>query len=241
MLWVYAKACANELLTPLGPESGSMTPERWQQINEIFLLAIEREPSQRATFLDEACASDSDLRSEVESLLAVGEEAAEFMEAPAYELAAELLTENQGEPLVGRRIGPYKVVHEIGQGGMGAVYLAQRADDEYQKQVAIKIVKRGMDTQAILRRFHNERQILANLDHPNIAKLLDGGTTEDGLPYFIMDYVEGLPIDVYCDSHKLPTLERLQLFDAVCSARPLRPSARHCPPRHQAYQHSRDC
>ena len=101
---------------------------------------------------------------------------------------------------------------------MGAVYLAQRADDEYQKQVAIKIVKRGMDTQAILRRFHNERQILANLDHPNIAKLLDGGTTEDGLPYFIMDYVEGLPIDVYCDSHKLPTLERLKLFDAVCSA-----------------------
>jgi serine/threonine protein kinase/Flp pilus assembly protein TadD len=96
--------------------------------------------------------------------------------------------------------------------------LAARADDEYQKQVAIKIVKRGMDTEAIIRRFLNERQILANLDHPNIAKLLDGGTTEDGLPYFVMDYIEGLPIHVYCDTHKRSIVERLKLFQTVCSA-----------------------
>ncbi len=101
---------------------------------------------------------------------------------------------------------------------MGAVYLATRADDEYRKQVAVKVVKRGMDTDAILRRFRNERQILANLDHPHIAKLLDGGTTEDGLSYFVMDYVEGLPIDVYCDARRLPIIERLKLFRTACSA-----------------------
>ena len=101
---------------------------------------------------------------------------------------------------------------------MGAVYLAVRADDQYQKQVAIKLIKRGMDTETILRRFRTERQILANLDHPNIAKLLDGGTTEEGLSYFIMDYVDGLPIDLYCDTQKLTTVERLRLFRTVCSA-----------------------
>ena len=101
---------------------------------------------------------------------------------------------------------------------MGAVYLAVRADDQYQKQVAIKLIKRGMDTETILRRFRTERQILANLDHPNIAKLLDGGTTEEGLSYFIMDYVDGLPIDMYCDTQKLTTVERLRLFRTVCSA-----------------------
>lgn len=120
--------------------------------------------------------------------------------------------------MVGRHIGPYKVLREIGHGGMGVVYLAARDDREYKKRAAIKLVKRGMDTNSILRRFRNERQILADLDHPNIAKLLDGGTTEDGLSYFVMDYVEGLPIDLYCDTHKLPTAERLKLFRMVCSA-----------------------
>ncbi len=119
---------------------------------------------------------------------------------------------------MGRRIGPYQILSEIGRGGMGAVYLAERADNQFQKQVAIKVVKRGMDSDAILRRFGNEQKILAQLDHPNIARLIDGGTTEDGLSYFIMDYVEGLPIDGYCDTHHLPTLDRLKLFRTVCSA-----------------------
>jgi serine/threonine-protein kinase len=116
------------------------------------------------------------------------------------------------------RIGPYKIIREIGYGGMGAVYLAVRDDDQFKKHVAIKLMKPGLDSDLRFRRFHRERQILANLDHPNIAKLLDGGTTEEGIPYLVMDYVEGIPIDNYCDEKKLPTIERLVLFQIICSA-----------------------
>jgi tetratricopeptide (TPR) repeat protein len=116
------------------------------------------------------------------------------------------------------RLGNYKIIKEIGRGGMGAVYLAERADEQYQKRVAIKLIKRGMDTDAVLRHFRSERQILANFDHPNIARLFDGGTTESGLPYFVMEYVEGLPIDEYCDRHALSITERLKLFCEVCAA-----------------------
>ncbi len=126
--------------------------------------------------------------------------------------------DDQSQPVVGRRFGPYRVVGEIGRGGMGAVYLAVRADEQFEKRVAVKLIKRGMDTDDIIRRFRTERQILANLRHPNIATLLDGGTTEEGLPYFVMDYVEGVPIDQYCDQHQLSIRNRLQLFRAVCSA-----------------------
>ncbi len=195
-----------------------MTPERWQQVKDLFQSALEREAGQRAAFLDEACASDPELRRQIDALLVSHEQAPRFLETPALVAAPELLRGDQAETMLGRRLGPYQVVREIGHGGMGAVYLATRADDEYRKQVAIKLVKRGMDTDAILRRFRNERQILANLDHAHIAKLLDGGTTEDGLSYFVMDYVEGLPIDVYCDTHRLPTIERLKLFCNACSA-----------------------
>src|SRR4029077_6398714 len=107
---------------------------------------------------------------------------------------------------------------EIGRGGMGAVFLAERADDEYQKRVAIKLIKRGMDTDSVLRHFRNERQILASFDHPNIARLFDGGTTENGLPYFVMECVEGLAIDRYCNTHGLSISERLKLFLEVCAA-----------------------
>ena len=195
-----------------------MTPERWQKVEELFHLGLEREASQRAAFLDEACAGDPDLRGKVELLLAYDEQESDFLETPASEVRGDWLDEDQPGPMTGRRIGPYQVTREIGHGGMGAVYLAVRADDQYQKQVAIKLIKRGMDTETILRRFRTERQILANLDHPNIAKLLDGGTTEEGLSYFIMDYVDGLPIDLYCDTQKLTTVERLRLFRTVCSA-----------------------
>ena len=116
------------------------------------------------------------------------------------------------------RIGNYQVIKEIGRGGMGAVFLARRADEQYQKQVAIKLIKRGMDTDSVLRHFRNERQILAAFDHPNIARLYDGGTTDTGLPYFVMEYVEGLPIDEYCEKHNLSTAERLTLFRQVCGA-----------------------
>ncbi|MGZ5004605.1 MAG: protein kinase domain-containing protein [Chthoniobacterales bacterium] len=122
------------------------------------------------------------------------------------------------EPFAGRQFGSYQIMREIGRGGLGAVYLAARADDEYRKQVAIKLVRRGLDTEDILRRFRNERQILAQLDHPNIARLIDGGTTDDGLPYFVMEYVNGQPINGYCDANALSTTERLTLFRKVCSA-----------------------
>ena len=116
------------------------------------------------------------------------------------------------------RIGNYHIVREIGRGGMGAVYLAQRADEQYEKLVAIKLIKRGMDTDSVLRHFRNERQILANFDHPNIARLFDGGTSEDGLPYFVMEYVEGVPIDRYCEEQQLSIRARLTLFRQVCAA-----------------------
>jgi eukaryotic-like serine/threonine-protein kinase len=195
-----------------------MTPERYQQVKELFQSALEREGSQWKRFLDEACAGDPSLREEVESLLTSHEQAPSFIESSALEIVSKVLPDQPDKQMVGQRIGPYKVIREIAHGGMGAVYLAFRADDEYQKQVAIKLIKRGMDTDSIIRRFRNERQILANLDHPNIARLIDGGTTEDGLTYFIMDHVEGLPIDAYCDAHKLSIVERLKLFRTVCSA-----------------------
>ena len=120
-------------------------------------------------------------------------------------------------PAPEKRIGPYKVLRELGQGGMGTVYLAARADDQYRKRAAIKVV-RGVASEQVLRHFRRERQILAGLEHPNIARLLDGGTTDDGLPYYVMEYVEGQRIDAYCDEHRLDTRERLVLFQAVCSA-----------------------
>ncbi|MBI1748882.1 MAG: serine/threonine protein kinase [Acidobacteria bacterium] len=195
-----------------------MTTERWQRIEAVAQAALERAATQRAAFLDAACAGDASLREEVESLLAQQEPAARFMETPAVETGALWRPEDPTDTLIGRRLGPYELRQEIGHGGMGAVYLAERADDAYQKQVAIKLVKRGMDTNAILLRFRNERQILATLDHPNIAKLLDGGTTEGGLSYFVMDYVEGLPIDAYCGTHKLSVKDRLKLFRTICAA-----------------------
>jgi serine/threonine protein kinase/predicted negative regulator of RcsB-dependent stress response len=195
-----------------------MTPERWQQVKEVLQHALECAPQERDAFLAEACTGDEALRAEIESLLASYEQAGSFIAAPAVADAAELLDDSSDDSLLGQRIGPYQVIRQIGRGGMGAVYLATRADDQYRKQVAIKLVKRGMDTDFILSRFRHERQILASLDHPGISKLLDGGTTEDGRPYFVMEHIEGLPITEYGDAHRLPTGERLQLFRAVCSA-----------------------
>jgi serine/threonine protein kinase/tetratricopeptide (TPR) repeat protein len=140
------------------------------------------------------------------------------MAAPALDAATPLLPEDPDASLNGQPIGAYRIVRELGHGGMGTVYLAVRDDEAYRKEVAVKLIKRGMDTDSIVRAFRTERQILATLDHPNIARLLDGGTTGDGRPYFVMDYVEGLPLDLYCDSHSLQIVERLKLFRIVCSA-----------------------
>ncbi len=190
--------------------------EQWDQLKKLFRAAIEHEPAQRAAYLDQACAGDSALREEIESLLASHDHAESFIETPAFAHGVVTMAETLPEQIAGQRIGSYQLVREIGHGGMGTVYLAERAD-EYQKLVAIKVVKRGMDTDDIVRRFRHERQILASLEHPNIARLIDGGTTADGLPFLVMEFVEGVPVNDYCDHHRLTTNERLQLFRAVCA------------------------
>ena len=195
-----------------------MTPEKYQQVKEIYQGVLESAPDQREAFLVAACQGDEDLRREVESLLAFRNEAEGFIETPAFAAGARLLAKDQNESLEGQEIGQYRLIAEIGQGGMGVVYRAARSDDQFQKEVAIKIVRLGLDTEDMRRRFRHERQILAAIDHPNIAKLLDGGTTRDGRPYLVMDYVEGLPLTTYCDQHRLSTSARLKLFLAVCSA-----------------------
>jgi serine/threonine protein kinase len=194
-----------------------MEPERWRQIEDLFQNALDCEPGRRTAFLDSACAGDASLRREIESLLSSYEKGS-FTETPAFAEGIKLLEENEDRSLAGQSIGPYRIIRKIGQGGMGAVYLAARADQAFQKEVAIKLIKRGQDTDDVIRRFRGERQILASLDHPNITRLLDGGTTEDGLPYFVMEYIQGRPIDNYCDSQKLSIADRLKLFQSVCAA-----------------------
>ena len=184
-------------------------------------------------FLDRECSGDDDLRSEVEKLLASDDSAGEFIESPIWtdnsflntnakrEISASLGDEdddNERDNFLGTQVGAFKLVREIGRGGMGAVYLADRADGEFQQRVAIKLIKRGMDSDFIVRRFRHERQILASFEHPFIARLFDGGTTEDGVPYFVMEFVEGETLYNYADSHELGTIDRLKLFQKVCSA-----------------------
>src|SRR5262249_17941398 len=175
-------------------------------------------PGEREAFLNEVCAADLSLKKEVEELLAMNEEADTFIEAPAFRQAGDFKIKIDEPIFAGRRIGNYQLLREIGRGGMGVVYLATRADDQYKKNVAIKLIRAAAENDSIRRRFLSERQILASLDHPNIAKLLDGGTTEEGIPYLVMDYIEGEPIDEYADHNKLSTTERLHLFRTVCSA-----------------------
>ncbi|MGA3087811.1 MAG: serine/threonine-protein kinase [Terriglobales bacterium] len=189
-------------------------PEKWDQVKELFALAQEQDPGNRSSFLRHACAGDDALRSEVESLLSSFDGADSFLEdGPIADLVS-----SRSHAMKGRRIGAYRIIREIGQGGMAVVYLGERDDQSYRKQVAIKMVKPGIDTEQVLDRFRNERQTLAALDHANIVKLLDGGSSKDGLPYLVMEYVEALPIDQYCDLHRLSIDDRLRLFREVCSA-----------------------
>ena len=192
-----------------------MTPERWQQVEQIFQAALDREPDERNQFLCEACANDLTLKRDVEALLKQHDSSGGLNDQT---VAAQFDTEDETDPMIGQRLGAYRIEKEIGRGGMGTVYEASRVDNEFRKRAAIKLVKRGMDTDFVLRRFRKERQILAALDHPNIALLLDGGTTKDGLPYFVMEFIEGKPLYRYSDANRLSIPERLQLFLAICEA-----------------------
>lgn len=198
-----------------------LDPERWSKLKEILADALEQDsPAARTALVQRRCAEDATLLAEAASLV---REAEEFLKEPTDSLedCAEHATAKlwQDEaPRSGWRIGAYVVVRELGRGGMGAVYLGARADGQFEKEVAIKVLKRGTDTEEVLRRFASERHILARLDHPNIARLLDAGTTEDGLPYFVMEYVGGAPVTRYVRERTLSIEERLGIFLKVCAA-----------------------
>ena len=194
-----------------------MTPERWQKLQSLFDAAVDLTPEQQAAFLDHACADDVTLRRQAESLILANEKSTAVIQGVIRD-AVEVTTPNDNSSAVGRRIGPYQIIQRLGHGGMGTVYLAVRADDEYQKRVAIKVVQYDLGNEEVVRRFRNERQILAGLEHPFVARLLDGGTTSDGMPYVVMEYVEGEPIDRYCENRRLSVNERLKLFRKVCAA-----------------------
>jgi serine/threonine protein kinase/Tfp pilus assembly protein PilF len=194
-----------------------MTPQRRRQVEEIFLAALDRTPEEREQFLSEACANDVGLQREVETLLSQREGGSLLMKPLSAETVL-LEKDEDADPMIGRRLGAYRIERELGRGGMGTVYEAVRVDNEFKKRAAIKLVKRGMDTDFVLRRFRKERQILAALDHPNIALLMDGGTTDDGLPYFVMEFIEGQPLYKYCDAQQLSITQRLQLFLSICDA-----------------------
>ena len=188
----------------------------WDQVQETFLQTADLPISERAAFLERACNGDAGLRSEVEALLRA-DSAGDAAIAAAIESEVTALLD-EDSLLVGTRLGPYRLLKEIGRGGMGSVYLGERDDEQYKKQVAIKVVKRGMDSAEVLARFRRERQILAGLEHPYIARLIDGGTSPTGRPFFVMEYIEGKPIDVYCREQGLNLEQRLRLFLRVCEA-----------------------
>jgi serine/threonine protein kinase len=199
------------------------TAEGWRRIKAIIVEASTQDPSRRPAFLAKACAGDAGLLAEVSSLLESMERVGDRFDKPDLDIgsaapALQSMIDPDRGAMIGRRIGPYEIQREIGRGGMGAVYLASRADREFTHEVALKIIKRGMDTDAIVNRFRTERQILADLEHPHIARLLDGGTTDDGLPYLVMEYVNGEAITTYCDKHRLNIAERLTIFRKICDA-----------------------
>ena len=186
----------------------------------IIRQARERPAAERAALLDGACAGDAALRLRLEPLL--GEPGrkeiplATLAEAPRPTIKLEFADEPADEA-VGRSIGRYKVLEKLGEGGCGVVYVAEQTEP-VRRRVALKVIKLGMDTKQVVARFEAERQALALMDHPNIAKVLDGGSTETGRPYFVMELVRGIRITDYCDQNKLPTPERLDLFIKVCQA-----------------------
>jgi non-specific serine/threonine protein kinase/serine/threonine-protein kinase len=196
----------------------SITPERWQQVKQLLGQALDVDTGRRQEFLDTACGSDVELRAEVQSCLVHQVETSSDLIEQCVDDTARLRMHGPNPMKVGTRIGAYRVLREIGRGGMGAVFLAARDDEQYQQHVAIKLIKPGIADDLMRRRFRNEMQILAELNHPNIARLFDAGQTEDDLPYLVMEYVEGRPIDVYCAEQQLSIEQRLRLFGLVCSA-----------------------
>lgn len=190
-----------------------MNPKRWEKIQSLFEKSIELDPLEREKFLKIECGDDKDLYDEVISLLSADEKEHSIF----FRSVADYMTVDDAT-LDGKTFGNYRAIKQIGSGGMGSVYLAERIDGHFEQKVALKVVKPGMNSHEIITRFEEERQILARLHHPNIARLLDGGISELGLPYFTLEYVEGKPITEYCDDKNLTVEQRLELFKKVCEA-----------------------
>ena len=195
-----------------------MTPDRWQAIGELFDQALAAPTGERTALIDRVSGTDEEVRREVRSLLASHNAAPGGFVQKRIHVALESFQRTSTAASTPARVGPYRLVRELGRGGMGAVFLAERDDDEYRAKVAVKLVRPGMDTEFILSRFRRERQTLARLQHPNISRLLDGGTTDHGLPYIVMEYIDGPWITTYATQHKLGVEARVSLFLAVCSA-----------------------
>jgi|HubBroStandDraft_1064217.scaffolds.fasta_scaffold08558_4 serine/threonine protein kinase/tetratricopeptide (TPR) repeat protein len=204
-----------------------MTPERLQTVERLYHEALKYQDNERQAYLEKECSGDESLRSEVERLMSFAQSGSDFMENPAVHALAPFLAHEFGadsdsgdghSSMIGKRVAQYRIVAKIGSGGMGDVYCAVRADDEYQQRVAIKLVRIADASSQIVGRLRTERQILAALHHPNIARLLDGGTTNEGTPFLVMELIEGQPIDKYCYEQNLSLEERLRLFLQICSA-----------------------
>jgi hypothetical protein len=178
--------------------STTMDAQRWQHIKSLLAEALERPADARQAFVDEVAGHDGDLHAELSALLAAALSDDSLLDATPADLALDALQAHAAQPWIGRHLGAYRIVSLIGRGGMGHVYLAERADGQYEQRVAIKLMREGADQAALVARFKAERQILASLDHPNLAKVLDGGISDEGTPYFVMEYVAGEPIDSCC-------------------------------------------
>lgn len=185
---------------------------RWQKLKDIFNEAVELTPEMRLSYLSALRLNENTLYQELAELIEVDAEAEDFLDKPvALEAAAPA-------PLVGEIVGHYRIVREIERGGMGVVFEAARTDGAFEQRVAVKLVNRHFFTDELIRRFVKERQILARLEHPNIVRLLDGGVSEDRTPYYVMEFVEGVPVDIYCRENNLDTNAKLEIFTQICQA-----------------------
>ncbi|HKW09698.1 MAG TPA: serine/threonine-protein kinase, partial [Gemmatimonadaceae bacterium] len=187
--------------------------DRFRRVDAVFDAVLELPTEEQAAYIDRACLGDSALRAEVIQLLRAHQRTGSILDTPPGSRLASLLLEGEGTP---DRIGPFRIVRAVGEGGMGQVFLGERADGQFEQRVAIKLIRHPMP--GIVRRFLEERRILALLEHPNIARLIDGGITADGQPYFAMEFVDGEPIDRYCTTRALSIDDRLTLFEKVCDA-----------------------
>jgi serine/threonine-protein kinase len=191
--------------------------DAFARADAVFDAALDLPPNERAAFLARECGDDTALRTAVDRLLAAHDQSNDFLGAPAAAFAGPLFSSVSSDPLVPERVGPYRIVRELGHGGMGTVYLAERDDGQFRQRVALKLVNGALAGGWVVERFLAERRILASLEHPRVARLFDGGTAPDGTPWFAMEYVEGEPLDAYCHSHALSLAQRLRIFRDVCA------------------------